>query len=81
MEKMGSKRWVAYTIRSRGERSFWIRIGVAFVNQDGSLNLYLDAMPLDGKLQLREARDTPDAEGVPTTRLANGNGAQGSVEA
>ena len=37
-------------------KSFWTRIGTAFVNKDGSLNVYLDAIPLDGKLQIRDRK-------------------------
>lgn len=32
----------------------WIRVGVAFINRDGSETVYLDAVPLSGKLQIRE---------------------------
>jgi hypothetical protein len=31
----------------------WVRVGVAFDNQDGSLNILLDALPLSGRLQVR----------------------------
>lgn len=72
MEMSSRKRWNVYTIRTRQglERPFWFKIGVAFMNGDGSVNLYLDAMPLDGKLQMREWRDDaqpslPGANGVP----------------
>lgn len=37
-----------------GEKTFWMRVGSAFVNRDGSLNVYLDANPINGKLQIRE---------------------------
>jgi hypothetical protein len=36
-------------------KSYWTRVGVAFVNRDGSLNLHLDAIPISGKLQVRDA--------------------------
>lgn len=57
------KRWNVYTIRKRAgmERPYWMKIGVGFVNNDGSINLYLDAAPLDGKLQLREWREESEA--------------------
>ncbi len=32
----------------------WLRVGVAFVNRDGSENVYLDVVPLSGKLQIRD---------------------------
>ena len=38
------------------QRAIWIRVGAAFVNQDGSLNIKLDAVPLTGTLQVRERR-------------------------
>jgi hypothetical protein len=38
------------------DKSIWTKIGVAFVNKDQSLNVLLDAIPLDGKLHIRERR-------------------------
>lgn len=35
-------------------KSYWTRVGVGFVNRDGSINLHLDAIPINGKLQVRE---------------------------
>jgi hypothetical protein len=63
MESFGKKRWNVYTIRKRpgSDRNFWMKVGVGFVNGDGSINLYLDATPLDGKLQLREWREEAEA--------------------
>jgi hypothetical protein len=44
-----------YTVVERGQsKSFWVRIGVGFTNKDGSLNLRLDAIPVNGMLQVRE---------------------------
>jgi len=37
-----------------GEKSFWTRVGVAYVNRDGSLTLKLDALPVSGTLQVRD---------------------------
>jgi len=42
------------------ERSRWVRVGVAFENKDGSLNVLLDALPLSGRLQIRNR----DADGA-----------------
>lgn len=55
----GIKKWAVFTIRSRPGlgKPIWVRIGIAFMNQDGSYNLHLDATPLDGKLQMREWRE------------------------
>jgi hypothetical protein len=44
-----------YTIvEKEGSKSIWVRIGWAHVNQDGSYNLQLDALPVNGKLQVRD---------------------------
>ncbi len=34
-------------------QSWWTRVGRAFRNRDGSINVHLDALPPQGKLQLR----------------------------
>jgi hypothetical protein len=53
---------VAYVITERGDKTFWNRIGVAFTNKDGSINVKLDALPTSGQLQIRdyEAREEAD---------------------
>jgi hypothetical protein len=44
-----------YTVIERGSsKPYWLRLGVGFVNRDGSLTLKLDAMPVNGTLQVRE---------------------------
>ncbi len=35
-------------------KTFWMRIGTAFPNADGSTNILLDALPVNRKLQVRE---------------------------
>jgi hypothetical protein len=56
---------IAYTVveREKDGRQFWVRVGAAFVNRDGSLNVRLDAMPVNGTLQIRDyqPRDSRDA--------------------
>lgn len=49
-----SKMKVVYVISKRGTRSFWNRVGVAFVNSDGSLNVKLESLPVSGELQIRD---------------------------
>ena len=48
-----------YTIIDKeGEKkSRWIKVGIAFVNKDNSLNVLLDALPLNGKLHIRDKRE------------------------
>ena len=49
-----------YTIVPReGQKNFWLKIGKAFVNKDGSLNVYLNALPLTGELNIRESKAKP----------------------
>ncbi|PIR24923.1 MAG: hypothetical protein COV43_07765 [Deltaproteobacteria bacterium CG11_big_fil_rev_8_21_14_0_20_42_23] len=46
-----------YVVQEEKEgKSRWKSIGVAFVNKDGSLNIFLDALPLNGKLHVRDAK-------------------------
>jgi len=49
-----SKFKVCYVITERGDKTFWNRIGVAFTNKDGSINVKLDALPTSGTLQIRD---------------------------
>lgn len=37
-----------------GKRSFWTKVGVAFPNKDGSWRLELAAVPVTGRLQMRD---------------------------
>jgi hypothetical protein len=51
----GSTMKAVYTVVERGPgKSHWTRVGVGFVNRDGSINLKLDAIPVNGTLQVRE---------------------------
>lgn len=34
----------------------WRKVGAAFENKDGSLTIFLDAVPLNGKLLVRERK-------------------------
>ncbi len=45
---------VVYAIIDRPPRKHWLRIGLAFVNRDGSLNVRIDAVPLTGSLHIRD---------------------------
>jgi hypothetical protein len=50
----GRRPWAAYNVVERNGKNFWTRVGSAFHNRDGSMNIYLDALPRDGKIQIRE---------------------------
>jgi hypothetical protein len=63
----GTKMKILWMLTERGDRTYWTRIGVGYVNRDGSVNLTLDALPLaSNKLQLRDytARDA-EADEMP----------------
>ncbi len=47
---------IAYTIveRAKDGKKFWLKVGTGFFNRDGSINVRLDAMPVNGKLHIRD---------------------------
>ena len=45
-----------FTIVKNGEKDYWNKIGNAFVNRDGSLNVKLNALPVNGQLNIRDPR-------------------------
>jgi len=55
---MADKPLKVYAIEDNGgDKKYWREVGVAFRNQDGSLNLKLYMMPLL-KLNIREQRES-----------------------
>ena len=63
---------IAYTVveRNKDGRKFWVRVGAAFVNRDGSLNVRLDAMPVNGELQIRDYQPRESREAAPRDQVA-----------
>jgi hypothetical protein len=57
---------VIYTIVRNGKQTYWHRIGSAFVNKDGSLNLILFALPVNGELHVRDAKVKESAKTAET---------------
>ncbi len=62
------KRLQVFSIKERkeggdGKNDIWIKAGIAFVNRDGSMNVYLDVLPLDGKLHVREQLERREVAG------------------
>jgi hypothetical protein len=41
----------------RNGKIHWMRVGSAYVNKDGSMNVYLEAYPANGKLLIKEIND------------------------
>jgi hypothetical protein len=57
---MNDKQLEVWSIRDGNEknpRSYWKHAGRAFVNSDGSINVLLDVLPIDGKLQIRKRKE------------------------
>ncbi len=67
----GTRRLAVYAIPESkdGEKRYWPRIGIAFANRDGSINLILEALPLGtNRLQVREEKPPAERGGTPTAR-------------
>ena len=45
------------------DKSIWREVGNAFENRDGSLTLFLDALPVNGKLHVRERKVKQNTSG------------------
>lgn len=69
---------IAYSISERNGRSFWTRIGRAFVNRDGSINVRLEALPTNGQIQLRDP-EPRDELGGPSIARARPDGKKDDV--
>ena len=72
--------YVIYDAKNDGrERSRWVRIGVAFDNKDGSINVLLDALPLSGRLHIREREVDVNSNGSKPARGGAGADSAGST--
>lgn len=58
------KRKAVYTIIEREglEKNIWIRIGGAWTNRDGSINVRLNALPVNGVLHVRDEFERETSE-------------------
>ena len=63
-----SKMKIVYAISDRNSRKYWNRIGVAFINGDGSINVKLEAVPVSGEMQIRDYVPREDAVSVSRAR-------------
>jgi hypothetical protein len=62
---------VCYVITQRGEKKYWNRVGVAFLNSDGSINVKLESLPVAGDFQIRDYVPRDENAGT-TLRGRNG---------
>jgi hypothetical protein len=51
--------WDAIAVREDPitKKTYWTKVGKAFLNTDGSYNIFMDALPLTGKLQIRPHKE------------------------
>lgn len=61
-------------VEGKNGKTFWMRIGTAFINRDRSFNVYLDAYPTSGKLQIRPLDDRDVDPSTPLFRPAEAAG-------
>jgi hypothetical protein len=64
---------IAYVITQRNGKNFWNRVGVAFVNNDGSINVKLEAVPVTGELQIRDYVPRDELAATSLRGRTNGN--------
>ena len=70
-----------YTIVEReGTRDRWVRIGIGFVNRDGSINVRLDAAPVNGKLHVRDHQKREREEGPLSGWQGGDSGRSGIID-
>ena len=60
---MSAKRRKVLCPMERQGKTYWMRIGSAYLNNDGSTNVYLDAYPANGKLQIRDLDERDESKG------------------
>lgn len=66
------KRLAVFSIKkSLKGSSIWVRAGYAVVNPDRSIGVFLDVLPLDGQLHVREAGEKRDVSQPQTTSATN----------
>lgn len=54
-----------YTIidnNQEDQKDYWLRVGSAWKNDDGSINIKLNALPVNGRLQVREPNEDNQGE-------------------
>ena len=79
---MSNRKKVLCPVEGKSGKTYWMKIGTAFVNKDGSTNVFLDAYPANGKLHIRDLdeKDLARSEGKensePRQRRRNSNDQQ-----
>jgi hypothetical protein len=68
-----SKIKMAYSISERNGKSYFNKVGIGFINKDGSWNLKLESFPINGEIHIRDYVPRDDSDG-PGVARARGNG-------
>lgn len=77
MENKDNKRFQVFSVKDITEgpnnikKTVWVKAGSAWKNRDGSINIYLDVLPLEGRLHVREAVE--ERRAAPTNNSNNTN--------
>jgi hypothetical protein len=66
-----SRMKIVYVVSDRNSRRYYSRIGLAFIEADGSLNVRLDAIPVSGEMQIRDYVPREEASGTPPARSSS----------
>lgn len=56
------QRLAVFSVKKTADGAIWNRAGSAFINSDGSINVLLDVLPIDGRLHIREPREDAKRE-------------------
>ena len=75
-----SKIKLAYCISERNGKSYFNKVGVGFVNKDGSWNIKLESFPINGEIHVRDYVPREDGDG-PSVSRTRGNGPGRAVAA
>lgn len=53
--------FVAWHVQSKGDQTFWTRIGATWLHRDGAgMSVHLNTLPIDGRIVLRAPREKTD---------------------
>ena len=60
MDQSMKLKMVYTVVENKDGKSFWMKVGIGSINKDGSMNLKLDALPVNGTLQVRDYEPRDD---------------------
>ncbi len=67
-----SRMKIVYVVSDRNSRKYYSRIGLAFTDADGSLNVKLDAIPVSGEMHIVDYAPQAEPLGAPAARSGVG---------